>query len=49
MTSKCCKGKPKYEVTYDCGDKEQTLIFCERHYNSDPIFQKHITKIEELT
>lgn len=50
IPQKCCqKNDPKYEVTYDCVGHEQTLIFCDEHFHSNPIFQKDIKEIKELT
>ena len=46
---KCCKkGVPKYQITYECVGYEQVLIFCDKHFHSNPIFQKNIKELKEL-
>lgn len=45
---KSCKTTPRFEITYDCGTTTQPLILCDNHYKSDPVFQLHIKKIEEI-
>lgn len=45
---KCCNNPIKYEITYDAGTDSSEWSLCESHYNSDPVFQKHIKTIKEI-
>lgn len=46
-----CNEKVKYSITYDTGSvsEPQVLKICLKHYQSNDVFQKHISKIIELT
>ncbi len=44
-----CKSSAKYSIVFDCGDsKEQELTLCKKHYDSSPVFQRHILTIKEM-
>ncbi len=43
-----CTNKPKYDIIYDCGVEDQHLILCQKHYDSNPVFQKNYTKKDEI-
>jgi len=46
---KGCKEEPDVSVRYDCGvGLDQVLLLCEKHYNSNEVFRKHIKKIEKI-
>jgi len=46
---KCCSKESRYEVVYETADgKKETLIFCQEHFHSNPIFSKHIKELKEL-
>lgn len=45
----CCKRTPKYKIEYDGGSSgNYKYVLCEKHYNSDPAFQRNIITKEEL-
>jgi len=44
-----CKDIPEVSIRYDCGvGPDQVLLLCKKHYDSDPVFRKHIKKIEDI-
>ena len=45
---KCCKSKSKYEIVYDCGDHDQTIHVCEKHYALHAVFRRNIKNLKEL-
>ena len=53
MLKKCsfldCAGLVQYEISYDVGvNGNQDLVLCEKHYQSDPVFQQNILSIREV-
>ncbi len=44
----CCDTKPKFQIKYDSGLEDSEWLLCETHYNSDPVFKKHIKTILEI-
>jgi imidazoleglycerol phosphate synthase glutamine amidotransferase subunit HisH len=45
LVKKCCKGKEKYFVTYDCGTSEEKWLVCNSHFKKES-FQKYIKEKE---
>lgn len=45
-----CNDMAKYSITYDTGssNEPQSLKICLKHYQSNSVFQKHISKITEV-
>jgi hypothetical protein len=44
-----CSNPVKYSLIYQCGDSsDQELTLCKSHYDSDPVFRRHIKNIEEI-
>lgn len=46
---KCCNRPSKYHIIYDAGMVEQDLTLCAFHYELDPVFQRNIKSIVEVS